>query len=68
MRLPVEYRVRAATAVHRSAREDHWVGPNIQASFLGGIACRLCKAACNLVPTDIGKNLCRAACDRTVCR
>jgi hypothetical protein len=68
MRLPVQYSVRGAAPVNRSDRTDYYAGADVQASLFGGIACRICKGACRFVPTEIGKRLCRLACDRTVCR
>ena len=54
--------------VARTASDAAWNSTGVQPSFLGNIACKLCRGACNLVPTGIGKRLCRLACDKTVCR
>jgi hypothetical protein len=61
MKLPTQVK-----PVNRPARTDHFGGPAIQASFIGNVACKICKFGCDRLP--FGKDLCRAACDRTACR
>lgn len=52
-------------AIERGVSKAALKRAGVNPAFLGGIACRLCKAACNRLP--IGRGLCRRACDRTVC-
>lgn len=53
-------------AIHRGVSVGAWTRSGVRPALFGGIACRLCKAACDRLP--IGSGLCKRACDRTVCR
>lgn len=53
-------------AIQRGVSYGALRSAGVRPALFGGIACRLCKAACNRLP--IGSGLCKRACDRTVCR
>jgi hypothetical protein len=58
---------RQRPAIARGISTEAWrSGRGVGPSFLGGLACRACKFACDRLP--IGSGLCKRACARTVCR